>query len=173
VTESEDARLPWPAVRRLRDAEAAGAGFLSLNDLAHAAATLNAAQMQGLGEWFPVMNNAAEWHDLLAYLDQNPEYRPRILSARGDDFQYPESLVNAQLGIDALRQAHPNLRLQIQLKSRPEDKPPTRQILFVVRDDDGVHPVAGRGFRYAAHEYQTSLKVDEGTPGGMKSGLAK
>jgi len=171
--ESEDARLPWSEVRRLRDAEAAGDGFLSLDDLAHAAAVLNEAQMKTLGEWLPVMDNAAGWHDFLAFYDKTPEYRPRVLSAKGDDFQYPESLVNAQLGIDTLRVTHPNLRLQIQQKQRAEDKPPAHVILFVVRDDDGVKPINGQGFGYTAHEYQASLKVDEGTPGDKTGSVAK
>ena len=110
IQESEDARLPWAEVKRLRDAEATGDGFLSLNDLAHAAAVLNEAQMHLLGEWFPVMNNAVEWHDFLAYYDKTPDYRPLVLSAKGIDYQSPEGLVNSQLGIDALRQTNPNLR---------------------------------------------------------------
>ena len=162
MDESEDARLPWAEVKRLRDVEAVGDGFLSLGDLAHAAAVLNVAQMGRLGEWFPVINNAVEWHDLLAFYDKTPEYRARVLSAKGDDSQYPESLVNAQLGIDALRLTHPNLRLQIQQKLRAEDKPPTHLIIFAVRDDDGTHALNGRGFGYTAREYQASLQMDEG-----------
>ena len=168
VDESENARLPWTEVKRLRDTETAGDGLLSLNDLAHAAAVLNVAQMHRLGEWFPAINSAAEWRDFLAFYDKTSEYRPRVLSATGDAFQYPESLVNAQLGIDALRVTHPNLRLQIQQK-QTDEKPPTRRILFMVRDDDGVKPIGGQGFSYAAHEYQTSLKVDEGTPKSGKN----
>lgn len=166
VDESEDARLPWTVVQRLRDAEAASDGFLSLNDLAHAAAVLNVAQMRRMGEWFPVMNNAVDWHDFLAFYDKTPEYRPRVLSAKGDDFQYPESLVNPQLGINALRVTHPNLRLQVREMQNRDRKPPTHEIMFIVRDDDGAHGLNGKGFGYAAHEYQTSLKVDEGTPAG-------
>ena len=175
VDESEDARLPWTEVRRLRDAEATGDGFLSLADLAHAAAVLNVAQMHKLGEWFPVINNAVEWHDFLVFYDKTPEYRPRVLSAKGDDFQYPESLVNSQLSIDALRVTHPNLRLQIQQKQQAENKPPTHLIMFVVRDDDGIKPLAGHGFSYTAREYQAGLKVDEGmtAAGGKTVGAAK
>ncbi len=174
VGQSEDSRLPWPEVKRLRDAEASGDGFLTLNDMAHAANVLNDAQMQALGEWFPVMTEAAQWHDFLAFYDKTPEYRPRVLSAKGDDWQYQESLVDAQLGIDALRVTHPNLRLQIQQKQDTQRKPPTQEILFVVRDDEGIHPLNGRGFGWEAHEYQASLNVDEGLLTGIKkSGIAK
>ena len=164
IGQSEDSRLPWPEVRRLRDAEATGDGFLSLNDIAHAANVLNDAQMTALGEWFPVMANAAQWHDFLAFYDKTPEYHPLVLSAKGDEYQYPESLVNAQLGIDALRVTHPNLRLQIQQKQDPARKPPAHEIMFVVRDDEGTHPINGKGFGWEAHEYQTSLQADDGVP---------
>ena len=173
IGQSEGSRLPWAEVKRLRDAEAAGDGFLSLNDMAHAANVLNDAQMTALGEWFPVMTNVAEWHDFLAFYDKTPEYRPHVLSAKGDDYQLPESLVNAQLNIDALRVTHPNLRLQIQQKQDTAHKPPTHEIFFVVRDDDGVHPINGRGFEWGAHEYQKSLQVEEKVPAGTKSGTAK
>ncbi len=174
IGQSEGARLPWTEVRRLRNAEAAGDGFLTLNDIAHAANVLNPAQMAALGEWFPVMSQAAEWHDFLAFYDKTPEYRLLVLSAKGDEYQYPESLVNAQLGIDALRVTHPNLRLQIQQKQYPERKPPMHEILFVVRDDDGVHPIGGRGFGWTAHEYRANLEVDEGvTAKSQKTGAAK
>ncbi len=174
MDESEDARLPWAEVKRLRDAEAVGDGFLPLGELAHAAAVLSAAQMKRGGEWFPVLNNAAEWHDFLAFYDKTPEYRPRVLSAKGDDFQYPESLVSPPLSVDALRQRYPNLRLRVQQKRNKDEKSPTRAILFVVRDDEGVRPINGRGFTYLSHEYQASLKVDNGTPASDKTtGAAK
>ena len=166
MSESEESRLPWAAVKRLRDAEAAGDGFLSLSEFAHAAGVMTEAQMKALGEWFPVMNNAAPWHDFLAFYDKTPEYRPRVLSKAGDASQYPESLVNALLGIDALRAMHPNLRLQIHQPPGTENKPPTRQIAFIVRDDDGVKLLGGQGFEYVAHEYQSSLKVEEGAASG-------
>ncbi len=172
--QSETSRLPWAEVKRLRDAEAAGDGFLTLGDMAHAADVLNDAQMQALGEWFPVMASAAPWHDLLAFYDKNPEYRPRVLSAKGDDWQAPENLVNAQLNIDALRVNNPNLRLQIRQTQRMDNKPPMHEIGFVVRDNDGTHPLGGQGFGWEAHEYQRSLQVDEGTAtAGKKTGAAK
>ena len=178
VGESEGARLPWPEVKRLRDAEAAGDGFLTLDNIAHAANVLNDAQMTALGEWFPVMANAAQWHDFLAFYDKTPEYHPHVLSAKGDDYQYPESLVNSQLGIDALRVTHPNLRLQIQQRQDVQSKPPMHHLMFVVRDDNGIHPLAGQGFGWAAHEYQARLQVSEKSdtaapPGGRQSGTAK
>lgn len=168
VNESEDSRLPWAEVKRLRDAEASGEGFLALANLAQAASTLNAAQLHQLTEWFPVMSNAAQWQDLLAFFDKEQEYRPRILSAKGDDYQYPETLVNSQLGIDALRVTHPILRLQIREKQNLEFIPPTHQIMIVVLDEKGEHGLNGRGFGYPAHEYQTSLKVDEGIKADKK-----
>jgi len=173
MDESEDARLPWAEVRRLRDIEAAGNGFLSLGDLAHAAAVLNTAQMKALGEWFPVMNNAAQWHDFLAFYDKTPEYRPRVLSAKGDDFQYPESLVSPPLSVDALRVSHPNLRLRVRQKLNAGGSQPMHEIFFELLDDAGVRALGGQGFGYPAHEYQASLKVDEGTPGGKTGSVAK
>lgn len=174
VGQSEGARLPWAEVKRLRDTEASGDGFLSLDDMAHAADVLNDAQMRALNEWFPVMTNVAQWHDFLAFYDKTPEYHSRVLSAKGDDWQLPESLVNAQLNIDALRVTHPNLRLQIQQRQDTESKPPLHHIRLVVRDDDGVHPLAGQGFGWEAHEYQKSLQVDDGaTAKSQKTSAAK
>ncbi len=174
MSESEDTRLPWAEVKRLRDAEATGDGFLPLGELAHAAAVLNAAQMHRLSEWFPVMINVADWHDFLAFYDKTPEYRPRVLSAKGDDYQYPESLVSPPLAIDALRQRYPNLRLRVQEKRNTDRRPPTREIMFEALDDAGVHVLDGQGFGYAPHEYQAGLNVDEGAAAsGRKSGAVK
>lgn len=178
VGQSEDARLPWTEIKRLRDAEAAGDGFLTLDNIAHAANVLNDAQMTALGEWFPVMSQAAEWHDFLAFYDKTPEYHPHVLSAKGDDWQYPESLVNSQLGIDALRVTHPNRRLQIQQKQDTVNKPPAHGIVFVVRDDAGAHPINARTFFWTAHQYQASLQVSEKADAvvpatGKQSGAAK
>ena len=74
-----------------------------------------------------------------------------------------------------MRVTHPNLRLQIQQKQQAENKPPTHLIMFVVRDDDGIKPLAGHGFSYTAREYQAGLKVDEGmtAAGGKTVGAAK
>ena len=172
MDESEDSRLPWAEARRLRDAEAAGDGFLSLGEMAHAAAVLNVAQMHRLGEWFPVLNNAADWHDFLAFYDKTPEYRARVLSRTGDAFEYPESLVSPPLAIDALRAAHPNLRLRVRQKSDAAGKPPTRGLMFELLDDAATHMIGGQGFGYTAREYQASLQVDEGTSGKVP-GAAK
>ena len=174
MDESEDSRLPWAEAQRLRDAEAAGDGFLSLGELAHAAAVLNVAQMHRLGAWFPVLNNAADWHDFLAFYDKTPEYRARVLSAKGDAFEYPESLVSPPLAVEALRAAHPNLRLRVQEKLNVGAKPPTRELMFELLDDAGTHMIGGQGFGYTAREYQASLQVDEGTSAvGSKTGPAK
>ncbi len=178
VGQSEDARLPWAEVKRLRDAEAASDGFLTLDNIAHAANVLNDAQMTVLGQWFLVMRQAAQWHNFLAFYDRNPEYHSRVLSAKGDDWQIPENMVNTWLNINALRVTHPNLRLQIQQRQDTQSKPPMHHLMFVVRDDDGVRPLAGQGFGYEAHEYATGLKVSEkwdtaGAAPGKQSSAAK
>ncbi len=178
IGQSEGARLPWSEVKRLRDAEATGDGFLTLDNIAHAANVLNDAQMTALGEWFPVMANAAQWHDFLAFYDKTPEYHAHVLSVKGDDWQYPENLVNSQLGINALRVTHPNLRLQIQQKQGMAQKPPAHEVMFVVRDDEGAHPINAQGFFWMAHQYDTSLQVSEKADvvvpaTGRQSGAAK
>ena len=64
--------------------------------------------------------------------------------------------------------------LQIQQRQDADRKPPKHEILFVVRDDDGLHGLNGRGFGWQAYEYQTSLKVEEGLPPrSVKTGAAR
>lgn len=170
MDEKEDNRLPWSEIRRLRDAEAtAPDGFLSFKDLAHAAFLMNPAQLHKLTSWFPVASFIAEWHDFLAYYDQSPEYWPDVRSEKGSSFRYPEQMVEAQLGLSALWEKHPNLRLKLVERSgtRPGPTPtaqtPSREIMFMALDDANGHFLNGLGFGYVAHEYRDALQVDEDT----------
>ncbi len=57
--EGDGVTVPWSVVKRLRDAEATGDGFLPLAELARTAHELNSAQVQRLAAQFRVMGNIA------------------------------------------------------------------------------------------------------------------
>ncbi len=156
--DTEDTRVPWPLVRRLRDAEAGGDGFLSLTDLGNAAHLLNEKQLHRLAAWFPVMDNVAGWDDFLDAYYRLPEFRAQVRTPQGST---QIGLAPAPMGVGALAQATPDsLRLRLEEHDNRGRTPPAHEMTVTVITAKGKF-LAGQGFGYVAREYQASTRDNE------------
>lgn len=157
--DTDDTRVPWPLVRRLRDAEAGGR-FLSLTDLGCAAHLLNEKQLQRLAAWFPVMENVAIWDDFLDAYYRSPEFRSQVKSPQGST---QIGLAPAPMGVGALAQATPeSLRLHLVEHDSTDRTAPAHEMMVSVTTVKGKS-FAGQGFGYFADEYRASTR-DNGPP---------
>lgn len=158
--DTEDARVPWPLVRRLRDAEAGGDGFLSLTDLGNAAHLLNKKQLHRLATWLPVMDNVAVWDDFLDAYYRSPEFPSQVKSPQGST---QIGLAPAPMGVGALAQATPeSLRLHLVEHDSTDRTAPAHEMMVSVTTVKGKS-FAGQGFGYFADEYRASTR-DNGPP---------
>lgn len=79
----EEKRAPWALVRRLRKTEAAGGGFLSLDDLFTVADVLSKAQLERLTDEFPVMEHVIYWQGLFRLCHRSRQAANSLRSDKG------------------------------------------------------------------------------------------
>ena len=165
VLDDDDVVPPWAVVRRLRDAEAAQDGFLSLDDLSGAASELSEPTLRRLARQFPVMENVAVWHDLLALYHQDVGARSYLLSPQGssrrDVLETVASTLN--VNIDALNQQ--GIMPHTRLVQRPGTRNgvPSREIMIGIIKPGGT-VLADQGFGYTGREYRPGVAMPP--PGG-------
>ncbi len=151
---------PWSVVRRLRDSEAKGDGYLTLGDYARAAHDLTPQQMRALSAHFPSMPNASFWRDVLALYDGSPSIRPALLSPSGCDYAGVLHAAAAALGPEAekLVQDGTATRVRIEEKRHDEWKPAAKEIAILLMSEKGKI-VAGQGFTYQSHQWMSSVEA--------------
>lgn len=162
-----DPDAPWLVARRLRDREAKGDGYLTLDDFAWAAGRTTPAQMQTLAAHFPAMAGAADWHDLLALYEGSPSIRPRLLSQAGDDYGGSLHAAAAGMGQDlekTQKLVADGSAARVRLALLPHDdwKPAVREIRVQLLSDTGK-VVLEQGFIYGSRQWWSSVEAtDEG-----------
>ena len=151
---------PWSVVRRLRESEANGDGYLTLNDYARAAHGLTPQQMQALSAHFPSMPNASFWRDVLAIYDGSPSIRPALLSSSGCDYAGVLHAAAAALGpeTEKLVQDGTATCVRIEEKRHDELKPAAKEIAILLVSEKGKI-LAGQGFTYQSHQWVSSVEA--------------
>ena len=160
------ADAPWWVVRRLRDREAQGDGYLTLDDFAWAAGRTTPAQMQALAAHFPGMAGAVGWHDLLALYDGSPSIHPSLLSQAGDD--YAGSLHAAADGMNQDTEKAQGLvadgtatHVRIAVLRHDDWKPVVREVRVQLLSPTG-RVVLEQGFLYGSHQWRSSVQAADG-----------
>lgn len=160
IEDADNPPAPWPLVKRLRDAEAPGDGFLPLAELAHAAHQLSRPQLRRLAAYFPVMDSIAQWQDLFALYDESVSLRPYVKSPAGSTRGDVLETVASNLGLSQTQLNQPGVRTRTRLveKQHPERKPPTHEITVEVVTDKG-NVLAAQGLTYPAHQFQPGVEA--------------
>jgi len=160
IEDADNPPAPWPLVKRLRDAEAPGDGFLPLAELAHAAHQLSRPQLRRLAAYFPVMDSIAQWQDLFALYDESVSLRPYVKSPAGSTRGDVLETVASNLGLSQTQLNQPGVRTRTRLveKQHPERKPPTHEITVEVVTDKG-DVLAAQGLTYPAHQFQPGVEA--------------
>lgn len=152
---------PWSVVRQLRESEAKGDGYLTLDDYAHAADALTLQQMQALSAHFPSMRNASFWRDVLAIYDGSPSIRPALLSPSGCDYAGVLHAAAAALGPQAEKLVKDgtatHVRIVEEQRGQVQFRPDAKGIDFRLLSDDGKI-LAGQGFTYQSHQWLSSVE---------------
>jgi hypothetical protein len=139
--------VPWALVKKLRQAEKAGGGLLSLDDLAQTAAQLDVPRLQRLAEEFPVMNNVAYQRDLFALMALSPGVASRLRSKQGVPLAEIQPALASIRGFMRPGEV-PGGSAVVRLEVR--ERAVGREITFYVLSADGK-VVSRMVFIYAAH----------------------
>ncbi len=157
LSEGGNAAMPYQEVRKLREAEAKGKGFLTLDALCAAAATLSEGQLLKLAAEFPVMSQVAYWRGLLGLRHQSKRTAERLESTRG------LPLADVGPSIRALSEPRFETFLEngataIRLSERyhPKTDPPTREVRIELLSHDTV--VASAGFTQARRAAREAVR---------------
>lgn len=165
VKETEQDRVPWSVVKKLREAEVAdNDGLLPLAALANAAHDLRAEQLQRLTGEFPVMSHVATWQNWFVQMARTPNLIQRLQTPGGVPIQKMSVLTTAKLPTNVSADQVAAVRLTVANSAGQGEQPARRTINFIMLGAD-KKPLAYSGFSYESRKQR--VPPSETPPAGQ------
>lgn len=139
--------VPYKVVKRLRSAELSQKGYLALPDLAAAADELDAEQLTGLAEEFPVMQSVARWQPVFRTFQRLSAANRQVVETRGLSLTSTPGLISSLscVPFDALLAGAGSraTAFRIVVAKGPNSVPPTQVVRIQLLSRDGAVVLSG------------------------------